>query len=73
MSNTQRIEVLKRRIRELDGLDERVSDLSTVAHETGLSNTNIRLAMLEIENTLLLSRLVALEQQDTPVSTSSSP
>ena len=73
VSNTQRIEALERRVGELDGLDERVRDLSETAREAGPSDTNARLVALERENTLLLSRLVALEQRGTNASTSNPP
>ena len=49
VSNTQRIEALEKRVGELDGLDERVRDLSSASQDSGSSDTNIRIAALEKE------------------------
>ena len=72
-SNTQRIEALEKRVGELDGLDERVRDLSSASHNSGSSDANNRIAALEKENDVLLSRIIALEKRNTPTSTSVSP
>ena len=50
VSNTQRIETLEKRLGELDGLDERVRDLSSTSHNSGSSDANNRIAALEKEN-----------------------
>ena len=73
VSNTQRIEALEKRLGELDGLDERVRDLSSASQGSGSSDANNRIAALEKENDVLLSRIIALEKRNTPTSTYVSP
>ena len=73
VSNTQRIEALEKRVGELDGLDERVRDLSSASQDSGSSDANNCIAALEKENDVLLSRIIALEKRNTPTSTSVSP
>ena len=47
VSNTQRIEALERRVGELDGLEEKVRDLSSVRIEPETNSTKNCVAVLE--------------------------
>ncbi|XP_062118644.1 uncharacterized protein LOC133832296 [Humulus lupulus] len=73
VSNTHRIEELEKRMGELDGMDERVRDLSSSSRNSGSSDTSNHIATLEKENGILLARIIALEKINTPTSTSYTP